>query len=204
MLLGMASSLPDDPRLDRYLAKRNFEVTPEPKGGSSPGSGPRFVIQKHDATRLHYDTRLEVGGVLVSWAVPRGPSYDPTEKRLAVKVEDHPMDYAGFEGFIPEGQYGGGPVIVWDAGIYHNLTADEQGNVRPMAEALERGHIKVWFEGEKVQGTWALTRTDDRNWLMVKVKDATADADLDPVTDQPRSILSDRTVEEIEATTQGR
>jgi DNA ligase D-like protein (predicted 3'-phosphoesterase) len=114
------------------------------------------------------------------------------------------MDYAGFEGFIPEGQYGGGPVIVWDAGIYHNLTADKQGNVRPMAEGLERGHVKVWFEGEKVQGTWAFTRTNDRNWLMVKVKDATADADLDPVTDQPRSILSDRTVEEIEATKKGR
>jgi DNA ligase D-like protein (predicted 3'-phosphoesterase) len=198
MLLGMAPSLPD-PRLDRYLAKRDFSVTPEPKGGASPGTGPRFVVQKHDATRLHYDVRLEVGGVLVSWAVPRGPSYDPAEKRLAVMTEDHPMDYAGFEGVIPEGEYGGGPVIVWDAGIYHNLTPDKRGDVRPMAEGLERGHVKVWFEGEKLQGAWAFTRTDDRNWLLVKVKDATADPDVDPVTDQPRSVLSDRTVEEIEA-----
>jgi DNA ligase D-like protein (predicted 3'-phosphoesterase) len=189
----------DDPRLDRYLAKRNFEVTSEPKGGTSPGSGPRFVVQKHDATRLHYDFRLEVGGVLVSWAVPRGPSFDPTVKRLAVMTEDHPMDYAGFEGHIPEGQYGGGPVIVWDAGIYHNLTTDRRGDVRPMPEGLDGGHVKVWLEGEKLQGAWALTRTDDRNWLLVKVKDAAADAAYDPVADDPRSILSDRTVEDVEA-----
>lgn len=198
----MARSLPD-PKLDRYLAKRDFTVTPEPVGGASPGTGPRFVVQKHDATRLHYDVRLEVGGVLVSWAVPRGPSFDPAEKRLAVMTEDHPMDYAGFEGFIPEGQYGGGPVIVWDAGIYHNLTPDRRGNVRPMAEGLERGHVKVWLEGEKLQGAWALTRTDERQWLMVKVKDAAADADYDPVTEDPRSILTGRTVEEVEAEARG-
>lgn len=198
----MARSLPD-PKLDRYLEKRDFTVTPEPVGGASPGTGPRFVVQKHDATRLHYDVRLEVGGVLVSWAVPRGPSFDPAEKRLAVMTEDHPMDYAGFEGFIPEGQYGGGPVIVWDAGIYHNLTADKRGNIRPMDEALERGHLKVWLEGEKLQGAWALTRTDERQWLMVKVKDAAADPDYDPVSDDPRSILTERTVEDIEADAKG-
>jgi DNA ligase D-like protein (predicted 3'-phosphoesterase) len=166
----------------------------------SPGAGPRFVVQKHDATRLHYDIRLEVAGVLVSWAVPRGPSFDPAEKRLAVMTEDHPMDYAGFEGLIPEGQYGGGPVIVWDAGIYHNLTSDRRGGIRPMADGLKRGHIKVWLEGEKLQGAWAFTRTDERQWLLVKVKDAAADPDYDPVTDDPRSILSDRLVEEVETT----
>jgi len=193
----MAPSLPSDPRLDRYLAKRDFALTTEPTGGTSSGPGPRFVVQKHDATRLHYDVRLEVGGVLVSWAVPKGPSFDPAEKRLAVMTEDHPMDYAGFEGYIPHGQYGGGPVIVWDAGIYHNLTPGRRGGIRPMEDGLERGHVKVWLEGEKLQGAWALTRTDGKQWLMVKVKDAAADPGYDPVTSDPRSILSDRLVEDV-------
>jgi DNA ligase D-like protein (predicted 3'-phosphoesterase) len=188
----------DDPRLDKYLAKRHFATTPEPTGGGRTPGLPRFVIQKHDATRLHYDFRLEVEGVLVSWAVPRGPSMDPTVKRLAVMTEDHPMDYAGFEGFVPKGEYGGGPVIVWDAGIFHNLTDDKRGNVVPMPAAIEHGHLKVWLEGEKLQGTWALTRTDGRQWLLVKVKDAAADPDLDPVRDRPESVLSGRTIEEIE------
>lgn len=193
-----ASESPD-PRLDRYLAKRHFAVTPEPRSGRRSKGLPRFVIQKHDATRLHYDVRLEVKGVLVSWAVPRGPSMDPSEKRLAVMTEDHPMDYAGFEGYIPKGQYGGGGVIVWDAGIWHNLTTDKRDQLLPPEVAIERGHIKLWLEGEKVQGAWALTRTDEKQWLMVKVKDAAADPDFDPVRDEPRSILSGRTVEEVAA-----
>ena len=193
----------DDPRLDTYLAKRHFAVTPEPTGGTrtKKGTPPRFVIQQHDATRMHYDFRLEVGGVLVSWAVPKGPSMDPQVKRLAVMTEDHPMDYAGFEGFIPKGEYGGGAVIVWDAGIFHNLTEDKRGNVLPMRPALERGHVKVWLEGEKLQGAWALTRTGDdpKQWLLVKVKDAAADPELDPVADEPASILSGRTVDDVKA-----
>ena len=202
----MATSKADDPRLDKYLAKRHFAVTPEPTGGTESAGLPRFVIQKHAATRLHYDVRLEVDGVLASWAVPRGPSMDPTEKRLAVMTEDHPMDYAGFEGFIPRGEYGGGGVIVWDAGVYHNLTTDKRGRIIPMREAIARNHIKVWLEGEKLQGSWALTRTDERpassdpkgaRWLMVKVKDAAADPDLDPVTDEPRSVLSGRTLDDV-------
>ena len=190
----------DDPRLDKYLAKRHFAITTEPQGGSASEGLPRFVIQQHDATRMHYDVRLEVEGVLVSWAVPRGPSMDPSEKRLAVMTEDHPMDYAGFEGHIPKGEYGGGPVIVWDAGLYHNLTSGRRGGVRPMREALDRGHVKVWLMGEKLQGAWALQRTDEakRQWLMVKVKDAAADPELDPVRDDPWSILSGRTVRELE------
>jgi DNA ligase D-like protein (predicted 3'-phosphoesterase) len=187
----------DDPRLDKYLAKRDFTLTAEPTGGGPTGGLPRFVVQKHAARRLHYDVRLEVEGVLVSWAVPQGPSYDPSVKRLAVMTEDHPMDYAGFEGTIPKGQYGGGAVVVWDAGVYHNLTADKQGNVRPMREAIERGHVKVWFEGEKLVGTWAFTRIEDRQWLLVKVKDATADPEVDPVRDAPGSILTGRTIEEV-------
>jgi DNA ligase D-like protein (predicted 3'-phosphoesterase) len=192
----------DDPRLDKYLAKRDFSITPEPAGGKAgDGSGPRFVVQMHAASRLHYDFRLEVEGAMVSWAVPKGPSYDPSVKRLAVRTEDHPMDYTGFEGWIPKGQYGGGAVVVWDAGIFHNVTGDRSGNVRPMAEGLRRGHIKVWLEGEKLLGAWALTRTDDDKdeWLMVKVADAAADPDVDPVTDAPESILSGRTVADIEA-----
>ena len=188
-----------DPRLDRYLAKRHFALTPEPKAGKASTGLPRFVIQKHDATRLHYDVRLEVKGVLVSWAVPRGPSMDPSEKRLAVMTEDHPMDYAGFEGYIPKGQYGGGGVIVWDAGLYHNLTTDKRGKLLPAEVAIERGHIKFWLEGEKVQGAWALTRTDEKQWLMVKVKDAAADPELDPVRDEPQSILTGLTIEEMAA-----
>lgn len=197
MLRVVAKQRPDDPRLDKYLAKRHFALTPEPTGGKGTKGLPRFVIQKHDATRLHYDFRLEVNGVLVSWAVPRGPSMDPSEKRLAVMTEDHPMDYAGFEGFIPKGEYGGGPVIVWDAGLYHNLTSDKRDNVLPMPVAIERGHLKVWLEGEKLLGAWALTRTDEKQWLMVKVKDAAADPELDPVRDEPQSILSGRTIEDI-------
>jgi DNA ligase D-like protein (predicted 3'-phosphoesterase) len=197
----------EDPRLDRYLAKRDFAVTAEPQGGTA-GASPRFVIQKHAARRLQYDVRLEVDGVLVSWAVPRGPSMDPAVKRLAVPTEDHPMDYAGFEGWIPKGQYGGGAVIVWDAGIYHNLTT-RRGRLVPMAEGVERGHVKVWLEGEKLQGAWAVTRTggagqgDRPSWLMVKVTDAAADPELDPVGDEPRSILTGRTVEEVAAEATG-
>ena len=145
----------------------------------------RFVVQQHDATRMHYDVRLEVDGVLVSWAVPRGPSMDPAQKRLAVMTEDHSMAHAGYEG--PR-------VIVWDGGVYHNLTADERGNVRPMRDALDRGHVKVWLVGEKLQGAWALTRTDEKQWLLVKVKDVAADPERDPVRDEPQSILSGRTL----------
>jgi DNA ligase D-like protein (predicted 3'-phosphoesterase) len=187
----------DDPRLDRYLAKRHFTVTPEPTSGAASPGVPRFVIQKHAATRLHYDTRLEVDGVLVSWAVPRGPSMDPQVKRLAVMTEDHPMDYAGFEGFIPRGEYGGGGVIVWDAGVYHNLTTVKRGALLPAHAAIEHGHIKFWLEGEKVQGAFALTRTDAKQWLLVKVKDAAADPKLDPVRDEPASVLTGRTLEDI-------
>lgn len=188
----------EDPRLDRYLAKRDFAVTAEPRSGpASPGS-PRFVIQKHAARRLHYDVRLEVDGVLKSWAVPKGPSMNPAEKRLAVPTEDHPMDYAGFEGSIPRGRYGGGAVIVWDAGRYHNLTT-HRGRLSPMGPSLERGHVKIWLEGEKLRGAWALTRIggEEEDWLMVKVADAAANRDLDPVRDQPLSVLTRRSIEDV-------
>jgi DNA ligase D-like protein (predicted 3'-phosphoesterase) len=150
---------------------------------------PRFVIQQHDATAMHYDLRLEVDGVLVSWAVPKGPSYDPVVKRLAIFTTDHDLAYADYEGLR---------VIVWDRGTFVNLTADEHGDVRPMREGIERGHIKFWLEGEKLEGTWALTRTGEgKQWLLVKVKDAMADGMRDPVADERASVISGRTIEEM-------
>jgi len=156
---------------------------------------PRFVIQKHAASSLHYDFRLEVDGTLRSWAVPKGPSTDPRVKRLAVEVEDHALGYIDFEGAIGRGLYGAGAVIVWDAGTYRNL--DEE---RIMAEAIAAGHAKVWLEGEKLTGGWTLQRTGGGakpQWLLIKRRDEAADARRDPVSTQPESIRSGRTVERV-------
>ncbi len=160
---------------------------------------PIFVIQKHDARTLHYDFRLEVDGVLKSWAVPKGPSTNPRERRLAVAVEDHPLDYANFEGRIPDGEYGAGAVLVWDRGTYRNLRAEDDEPVS-MAEALQDGHVAVWLEGEKLRGGYALIRTgkgDDNRWLLIKMRDDEADADQDVTAAQPESVLTGRTLEEI-------
>ena len=188
-------------RLQAYRGKRDFRHSPEPTGaGPAVSSGkPIFVIQKHDASRLHYDFRLEVDGVLKSWAVPKGPSTDPQEKRLAVPTEDHPLDYARFEGVIPKGEYGAGTVLVWDTGPYHNLT-EKKGKAIPMAEAVEHGHVKVWLEGQKLGGGYALTRFKtgkDESWLLVKQNDEAADPRRNPVADEPGSVLTGRTIEEI-------
>jgi DNA ligase D-like protein (predicted 3'-phosphoesterase) len=160
-----------------------------------------FVIQKHDATTLHYDVRLEAAGVLKSWAVPKGPSTDPREKRLAMLTEDHPLGYASFEGVIPEGLYGAGPVIVWDTGTYRNLT-ERDGRPVPVEEAVEEGHVAVWLDGTKLTGGYALTRTGTgrgrrQKWLLVKMKDEGADARRNPVRTQPESVLSGRRIEEL-------
>src|SRR5918997_4401608 len=157
---------------------------------------PRFVIQKHDATSLHYDFRLEIDGVLVSWAVPKGPSLDPRDKRLALQVEDHPMSWGDFEGVIGAG-YGAGTVIVWDAGTYRNL-ADEETT----SEALARGHLKFWLEGEKLRGGWTLQRTHagaKPKWLLIKRRDEHADPGRDPAATRPESVLSGRTIEQVAA-----
>jgi DNA ligase D-like protein (predicted 3'-phosphoesterase) len=160
-----------------------------------PSDQASFVIQKHAATSLHYDFRLEVDGVLKSWAVPKGPSTNPSDKRLAMMVEDHPLDYGGFEGVIPSGQYGAGPVIVWDRGTYKNLSKSAS-----MAEALERGHATVWLEGEKIRGGYALTRVargKKERWILVKMRDDEADARRNPVSTQPESVISGRKIEEL-------
>jgi len=149
------------------------------------------VIQKHDATSLHYDFRLEVDGVLKSWAVPKGPSTDPRDKRLAMQVEDHPLSYGNFEGVIPEGEYGAGPVIVWDTGPYRNLSE------KPMAEALDEGHASFWLEGKKIRGGYSLRQIEGRRWLLVKKNDEEADRRRNPVSTQPESVLSGKTIEEV-------
>ncbi len=187
------------------MEKRDFSRTPEPEGGSvgeedSGGSrdGPIFVVHKHDASNLHYDFRLEVEGALKSWAVPKGPSTDPSEKRLALPTEDHPLEYAGFEGVIPEDEYGGGTVLVWDAGPYENLKTDDDGNPVPLSDQVSQGHLTVWLQGEKITGGYALTRTGDERWILVKMDDEQADARRNPVSTEPDSVLTGRSLEDVE------
>jgi len=188
-------------RLSDYRSKRNTDASGEPAGARGrSGDAPVFVVQRHDASRLHFDFRLEVGGVLASWAVPKGPSLDPRDKRLAVQVEDHPLDYADFEGRIGEG-YGEGTVIVWDTGTYDNVT-EKDGHPVDVADALEAGHVKVVLHGDKLTGAYALTHTrmggDEQNWMLVKVDDEAADRRRKPTSTQNESVLSGRTNEDLE------
>ena len=188
--------------LAAYRKRRDRRKTPEPEGrrGSSSGKRPRFVIQEHQASTHHFDFRLEVDGVLRSWAVPKGPSTDPREKRLAMPVEDHPLEYADFEGVIPEGEYGAGAVIVWDRGSYDNLT-EADGKPKRVAEALRDGHLLIELHGAKLKGGYALQRVSsgkDERWLLIKTKDAAADARRRPMSTQPKSVLSGRTVDDLE------
>jgi bifunctional non-homologous end joining protein LigD len=197
--------------LRTYRSKRDFRRTPEPDEGASDvrsvrrtrrettKTGGRFVIHRHRARRLHYDLRLEVGGVLASWAVPRGPTLDPGAKRLAVQVEDHPLGYFGFEGVIPAGQYGGGDVIVWDWGRW----TPESGQPAP-STALRAGELKFQLEGKKLHGGFVLIRTDSwaksrptkPKWLLIHRRDDTAIGGWDP-EDHPASVKSGRTNEDV-------
>jgi len=183
--------------LDEYRRRRRFGVTPEPPP-ERPRRRPKalaFVVQKHRATRLHYDFRLEWNGVLLSWAVPKGPSLDPTVKRLAMPTEDHPLAYAGFEGAIPEGEYGGGTVMIWDRGTWVPAEPD-------VAVSLRRGELKFTLAGQKLTGSWVLVRTRPRDasgrpaWLLIKHRDAAASRG-DIVTTAPRSVASGRLMAEI-------
>jgi bifunctional non-homologous end joining protein LigD len=192
-------------RLKDYSRKRDFRKTPEPGTEDVAfdwtDKRPIFVVQKHDASRLHYDFRIEVDGVLRSWAVPKGPSTDPRDKRLAVPTEDHPLAYADFEGVIPKDAYGGGTVLVWDRGSYRNLKEkDENGGLPSVAEQLDKGHATIWLEGEKISGGYALIRTGgggDARWLLVKMNDDRADARRNPVSTEPDSVKTGRSIDEI-------
>lgn len=181
--------------LKEYGRKRRFTVTPEPPPTRTLRRRPtklRFVVQKHRASHLHYDFRLEWNGALLSWAVPKGPSLDPSVKHLAMAVEDHPLEYAGFEGVIPAGEYGGGTVMIWDAGTYE----PEDPNV---GQSWQRGEIKFTLHGKKLKGGWVLVRTrgkDSRTWLLIKRRDAAAST-RDILAAQPRSVVSNRLLAEI-------
>lgn len=187
------------PKLKAYRAKREFSKTPEPAGGLVAGEGNRFVVHKHHATADHYDLRLQVGGVLKSWAVPRGPSLNPADKRLAVETEDHPLEYIDFEGVIPEGEYGGGPMIVWDTGSWAPMDDVEK--------SLRTGAFKFRLAGEKLNGGWMLTRLkpksgedeNKKNWLLFKERDLAADTALDILEARPESVKSGKRIEELAA-----
>src|SRR5688572_2467188 len=195
-------------KLSEYSSKRSFAATPEPPAKVvAAGSGPLlFVVQQHSATRLHYDFRLECDGVLKSWAVPKGPSLKREDKRLAVRTEDHPYEYASFEGVIPPGQYGAGEVMVWDCGVY---SPDEGGKTwfhdraqaeREVREGMEKGKLSILLRGEKLKGSFALVRTtrsgkEGKEWLLIKHKDRyVSEAD---VVAQDRSVLSGVSVEDL-------
>jgi bifunctional non-homologous end joining protein LigD len=192
--------------LEQYQRKRDFRKTPEPAGAAPRCKKPveatlSFVVQKHAARRLHYDFRLELGGVLLSWAIPKGPSLDPGEKRLAVHVEDHPIEYGGFEGVIPKGQYGGGTVLLWDRGTWTPLDPDADA-------AYRKGSLKFRLDGEKLHGNWALVRMGGKaanerheNWLLIKERDAVAapDSGTALVEDNPLSVATGRSIDAIAA-----
>src|SRR3990170_4128489 len=185
--------------LKEYASKREFEKTPEPKPGlGHEGNRLMFVVHKHAARRLHYDLRLALDGALKSWAVPRGPSLDPSLKRLAVMVEDRPFDYKDFEGVIPEGNYGAGSVIIWDRGFYsHPSAKDRKESERLLLEGLGKGNLKFVLAGEKLQGEFALVKTgmDKKSWLLLKRKDQYAIKD--DILKETRSVVSNKTLEEV-------
>lgn len=183
--------------LREYRKKRRFDVTPEPSGSKRPrrrrAKGLAFVVQKHRATALHYDFRLEWDGMMLSWAVPKGPSYDPKVKRLAMQTEDHPIEYNEFEGIIPEGEYGGGTVMIWDRGTWTPESKD-------VAAALRKGELKFSLDGEKLRGGWVLVRTPRAgarsSWLLIKHRDEWATTE-DVAEIAPRSVVSKRLLCEI-------
>jgi bifunctional non-homologous end joining protein LigD len=187
-------------RLAEYNRKRHFGMTPEPAGTMAPrqaGHPLQFVVQKHRASHLHYDVRLEHRGVMLSWAVPKGPSRDPAVKRLAMETEAHPMDYNQFEGVIPEGEYGGGVVMIWDTGIWAPIAATGLGDEAEADRQLAKGDLKFALLGEKLIGSWVLVRTRGmRQWLLIKHQDAHASRE-DVTMAKPLSVVSGRTMSEI-------
>lgn len=186
-----------------YNEKRDFSKTPEPKNGASQKKGvkPIFVIQKHDATNLHYDFRLEIGNTLKSWSVPKGPSTNPAIKRMAIPTEDHPLAYADFEGTIPEGEYGGGTVMIWDRGSIESIKKDENGDLIPLEESYDMESIEVELHGKKLKGAYTLVRMKGGkmrgNWLLMKQNDKYANSKKEIVEAEPKSVETGRSLEEI-------
>jgi bifunctional non-homologous end joining protein LigD len=186
--------------LNEYRKKRDFKISPEPSGEKTLPKASKssliYVIQKHRASNLHYDFRLEYNGTLLSWAIPKGPSFDPSVKRLAMRVEDHPVEYASFEGVIPEGEYGGGTVMIWDTGTWTLESPD-------VAAALEKGDLKFTLHGKKLKGSWVLVRTrgyggsSKTSWLLIKHRDEFAASKVDVTEEMPRSVVSNRLLAEI-------
>ena len=211
-------------KLTEYRRKRDFLKTAEPEGGNEadarvatparkPGSALsrrkrvgtlRFVVQKHAASHLHFDFRLELDGVMKSWAVPKGPSYDPSVRRLAMEVEDHPIEYNTFEGTIPAGEYGGGTVMLWDRGSY---AAEDGGGVESLRDGYARGDLKIELHGERLRGGWVLVRMKRPGrpqWLLIKHRDEHARRDRDVVAEEVTSVVTARTMEEIAAGKRGK
>lgn len=193
-------------RLRDYRGKRDFGRTREPQGrAAASGEEPRFVVQIHDASTLHFDFRLQVDDVLKSWSVPKGPSDDPKDKRLAMPTEDHPLEYEEFEGVIPKGEYGGGTVIVWDHGTYEPLSHDRKGRPVDFVESIERGHATFRLRGSKLHGEYALTRFrggqdgDREAWLLVKSGKGRAQGHGTPDPYRARSALTGRTLAQVAA-----
>ncbi|MFK4149167.1 DNA polymerase ligase N-terminal domain-containing protein [Streptomyces sp. NPDC004065] len=192
-------------RLREYRGRRDFGRTREPSGQrGSPGPAPRFVVQIHDARRMHFDFRLQVGDVLKSWAVPKGPPDDPHDKRLAVPTEDHPLEYEDFEGVIPKGEYGGGTVIVWDRGTYEPLSHDRRGRPVDFARSLELGHATFRLHGSKLRGEYALTRfrgggpgDEEEAWLLVRKGDGRTGGRGTPDPRRARSVRTGRTLAQV-------
>lgn len=186
-------------KLKEYKSKRKFKNTPEPQPEVRPaGDQLIFVVHKHAARNLHYDLRLELDGVLKSWAVPKGPSMDPSLKRLAMMVEDHPFDYRDFEGVIPEGNYGAGSVIIWDRGSYYSPpAADRKESERLLRDGLKKGDLKFVLNGQKLKGEFALVRMrkDEKSWLLLKKKDRHAREES--ILKDGRSVVSGRTLEDV-------
>jgi bifunctional non-homologous end joining protein LigD len=187
------------PALAEYNRKRDFTRTREPAGTvpKARGKALHFVIQKHAASHLHYDFRLELDGVMKSWAVPKGPSYDPAVRRLAMEVEDHPISYNTFEGTIPAGEYGGGTVMLWDRGTYD---AEDGGGAASLRRGYEKGDLKLTLQGERLRGGWVLVRMNRPGrpqWLLIKHRDGTADPDVDITETHQKSVVTKRTMEQI-------
>ena len=207
MLKGECMPTKKKDSLKAYRTRREFKTTPEPRGRVVKKRGKKalFVIQHHMASHDHYDFRLEIEGVLKSWAIPKGPSLDPDVKHLAVETENHPMQYAKFEGTIPQGEYGGGTVMVWDIGTYDNLKAEYDIS---MHQSYTEGKIEIFLHGKKLQGAFALIRTrlndNKKNWLFFKMDDEYASKKKNPVTSKKKSALTDRSMTQIAKAQKGK